>query len=154
MENGLYEKVIDNMSKKKIANKEYKKTRNVDNSEISRVLSITYQKIIRQTLLRMGSNTERVKFIENLNKTIGIEGFDYEDEKFKELLAIHNEENVFEQLNKYRPKTSISTSTLFTGNSGPTLKSELSREIRTADENNKKELKSLLSIKQKEDNPY
>ena len=35
---------------------------------------------------------------------------------------------------QYRPKTSISTSTLFTGNSGPTLESELSREIRTSDE--------------------
>ena len=134
MEYGLYEKILDNHSRKNLKDTKYKEIRNVDNSEISRVLSITYQKIIRQTLSRMSSNTERVEFIEDLNKTIGIEGFDYEDQKFKELLAIHNEKNVFEQLNKYRPKTSISTSTLFTGNSGPTLKSELSREIRTADE--------------------
>ena len=115
MEYGLYEKILDNHSRKNLKDTKYKEIRNVDNSEISRVLSITYQKIIRQTLSRMSSNTERVEFIEDLNKTIGIEGFDYEDQKFKELLA-------------------ISTSTLFTGNSGPTLKSELSREIRTADE--------------------
>lgn len=134
MEDGLYEKILDNHSRKDLKDTKYKEIRNVDNSEISKVLSITYQKIIRQTLSQMSSNTERVEFIENLNKTIGIEGFEYEDEKFKELLAIHNEENVFDQLNKYRPKTSISTSTLFTGNTGPTLESELRREIRTSDE--------------------
>lgn len=48
--------------------------------------------------------------------------------------AVHNGEDNFQQLIQYRPKTSIATSTLFTGNSGPSLESELRREIRTADE--------------------
>jgi HKD family nuclease len=82
----------------------------------------------------MNNDVERVKFIDKLNKTIEIEGFEYYEEKFKELIAIHSEKKDFDKLKKYRPKTSISTSTLFTGNSGPTLESELRREIRTADE--------------------
>lgn len=113
--------------------KEYKKIRNIDNSEISRVVSTTYGKIICETLLCMNNDCEKLEFIKNLNKTIGIEDFEYGDEKFKELLTVHNDEGVFNLLNKYRPKTSISTSTLFTGDSGPTLESEFSREIRTAD---------------------
>lgn len=49
-------------------------------------------------------------------------------------MTVHKEESNFKSLVEYRPKTPpISTSTLFTSNSGPTLESELSREIRTAD---------------------
>jgi len=134
MKNGLYEKVLDNLSKKELVNKKYKETRNIDNSEISQVLSITYQKIIREILSHKDKNIDKLKFIEDLNKTIGIQGFDYEDEKFKELISVHSEKEDFDQLVQYRPKTSIATSTLFTGNSGPSLESELRREIRTADE--------------------
>lgn len=121
MESGLYEKLLDNECKNTIEDKKYKKIRNIDSSEISRVVSTTYQKIIRATLSGMSNDIERIELIKNLNKTIGIEDFKYDDE------------DVFNLLNKYRPKTSISTSTLFTGYSGPTLESELSREIRTAD---------------------
>lgn len=134
MEYGLYEKILDSESKKELDNSRYKKIRNMDNSEMSRVISITYQRIIRETLSQFSSDKERVDFIENLNKTMGINTFEYNDERFKELISIHDEKVDFDILNKYRPKTSISTSTLFTGNSGPTLESELSREIRTADE--------------------
>ena len=132
MKNGLYEKILDNRFKRDLENKEHIETRNIDESEISRVLSITYQKAIRELLSQTKNETEREEFIEKLNKTIGIEGFTY-DKKFKELTSAHDEKKEFDILNKYRPRTSISTSTLFTGNSGPTLESELSREIRTAD---------------------
>lgn len=133
MESGIYEKLLNKASNKKIEENKYKKIRNIDESEVSRVLSTSYQKIIRETLSGLKDDLERVEFIKKLNRTIGIEDFEYHDEKFKELLTIHNDEDVFNLLNKYRPKTSISTSTLFTGNSGPSLESELSREIRTAD---------------------
>lgn len=132
MKNGLYEKVLDLKVKDDIKRKKYKETRNIDAKEVPRVLSITYQKAIREALLRIEENTEKIKFIEKLNEIIGIDSFDY-DEKFKELTLVHDEKRSFEELIKYRPKTSISSSTLFTGNSGPTLESELSREIRTAD---------------------
>lgn len=134
MEYGLYEKLLDLKSNKELEDKKYKAIRDVDNSEISRVLSITYQKVIREAFLQINTETERMEFIENLNNAIGIEGFENDDKKFKELIAIHDQKDYFDILNKYRPKTSISTSTLFTGNSGPTLESELCREIRTSDE--------------------
>lgn len=134
MKNGLYEKIINVQIKKQIESKKYNKFRNIDKSEVSRVLSINYQKIIREALLEIDDEEEKIEFIEKLNKTIGIQKFEYNDKKFEELVSIHDEKNEFDMLNKYRPKTSISTSTLFTGNSGPTLESELIREIRTANE--------------------
>lgn len=132
---GLYEKVLDAISKKELDNHKHKKVRIIDNSEVPKVLSIAYQKIIRETLLQLDNN-KRAQFIENLNNIIGRENFEYADGNFIELIAVHNNEHDFNHLNEYRPKTSISASTLFTGNTGPTLESELIREIRTADEIN------------------
>jgi len=133
MDNGLYEKLLDHITEMEIANKKYVDTRNIDDSEIPRVLSITYQKILRQLLSQMSKDVERLEFIQKLNETIGIKGFKKDDKKFKELLAVHDDESTYNILNTYRPKTSISTSTLFTGHSGPTLESELTREIFTSD---------------------
>lgn len=56
--------------------------KDVDNSEISRVLSVTYQKLIREAFLQINTETERIEFIESLNKVIGNEGFEYDDKKF------------------------------------------------------------------------
>ncbi len=134
MNNGLYEKILDNKLKRKLEDKNYKEIRNIDKSELANVLSTAYQKKIREILSQKDSDKEKQEIIKELNRAIGIEDFEYKDDKFKELLAVHNEEDNFNQLNQYRPKTSIATSTLFTGNSGPTLESELRREIRTADE--------------------
>ncbi|MGI6728623.1 MAG: DUF3427 domain-containing protein [Anaerovoracaceae bacterium] len=134
MKDGLYEKILDSISKQELENKNYKKIRNIDESELARVISISYQKIIRETLSQITNASEKLEFIQKLNNTIGIEDFEYENERFKELLAVHNDESGYSILNKYRPRTSISTSTLFTGNSRVTLESELSREIRTANE--------------------
>ena len=134
MENGIYEKLLDQYSKGKLKDKNYKKMRNIDNSEEAQILGIAYQNIIGEILSQKTSRAEELEFIKDLNRTIGIEDFEYNDEKFKEILTIHDDEKDFNELNNNRPKTSISTSTLFTGNSGPTLESELRREIRTADE--------------------
>lgn len=133
MNYGLYEKVLELMTEMQIDDNQLIMTRNIDTSEISRVLSITYQKKIREILSQKTDESERLEFIKKLNEVIGIEGFKIDNRSFKELLAIHNNEIDYNLLNTYRPKTSISTSTLFTGYSGPTLESELIREIRTAD---------------------
>jgi len=134
MKNGLYEKVLDLKSKQDLTCKSHKQTRNIDKTEVAKALSITYQKAIRQSLSELTTDIDRKQFIENLNETMGMDDFVYEDKKYKELLAIHDEQQEFNILNQFRPKTSISSSTLFTGNSGPTLESELKREIRTADQ--------------------
>jgi len=130
---GLYEKILNRKILDEIGENEYK-DRNIDNSELARVLSTEYQKKIRESLLQINSISERLDFIEKLNDTIGINGFLYADERFKELLSVHDNKEDFDILNEYRPKTSISTSTLFTGSTGLSLESELKREIRTSDE--------------------
>ena len=131
MGKGLYEKIIDKGLNDKIKESDLKVIRSIDKSELSSVLSISYQKFIYKTLLSIGEE-EKEEFLGNLNKTIGIDLVKEED-RFKELLLVHNDKEEFDNLKNNRPRTSISTSTLFTGNSGPTLESELSREIRTAD---------------------
>ncbi|NLJ91349.1 MAG: DUF3427 domain-containing protein [Clostridiales bacterium] len=65
---------------------------------------------------------------------LGIEDFELTDKGYAELLAIHDDKSSFNNLIKYRPRTSIAHSTLFTGSSSTTLESELTREIRTADQ--------------------
>ena len=66
MENGLYEKLLDSSSKKELEDKNYKQIRNVDNSELSNVLSITYQKMIREILLQKDKSVEKLEFISRL----------------------------------------------------------------------------------------
>lgn len=133
MKDGLYEKILDSKSKEKLKSKACIDIRNVDKSELSNVISITYQKIIRETLSQISDPKDKMELIRKLNETIGIDGFDYSDKGYKELLTVHHDENSFNTLKSFRPKTSIANSTLFTGNSATTLESELSREIRTAD---------------------
>lgn len=65
MKNGLYEKVLDLQSKEDLSDKNHKKTRNIDNSEVSRALSITYQKAIRQSLGQLTNDVERAQFIQS-----------------------------------------------------------------------------------------
>ncbi|NMB44313.1 MAG: NgoFVII family restriction endonuclease, partial [Clostridiales bacterium] len=134
LEDGLYERLIDSETKKDIQHKKYKGKRIIDKSELSNVVSIAYQKIIRETLSHIEKKEEKINFIKKLNNTIGIEDFELSQKGYEELLAVHNDERSFGNLIKYRPKTSIAHSTLFTGSSTTTLESELSREIRTADQ--------------------
>ena len=129
--NGLYENILIQSIKNKL-NEVHNKTRVVDKSESARVLATAYYKILRDILAEKDEG-ERAEFVNQLNDYIGSEIFCEEDKKFIELLAVHNDEKYLEQLMSNRPKTSISTSTLFTGYTGPTLESELKREIRTAD---------------------
>lgn len=134
MENGLYEKILDDVIKETLRTKAFKEIREVDHGEVPRVLAMTYQILIRDALSQILDFESRKKFIKNLNKAIGIDNFDDSMKKLQEVLVIHDSEMEFNQLKAYRPRTSIATSTLFTGYTGPTLESELSREIRTADE--------------------
>ncbi|NLW42863.1 MAG: NgoFVII family restriction endonuclease [Tissierellia bacterium] len=133
MDNGIYEKVLDLTTKEEIEDREYKDLRKLDDSELPRVFSAAYEGLIRQAL-NGADEQKKLELIEELNNAVGLEGFDYSEGKFKELLALHSDEEEFEILRKSRPRTSISSSTLFTGFTGPSLDSELKREIKTADE--------------------
>ncbi len=80
MRSGIYEKLLDNTSKKEIEQSKYKKIKNIDNSEVSRVVSTSYQKIIRETLSSLKDDRERVEVIKKLDKTIGIEAMEQKNQ--------------------------------------------------------------------------
>jgi len=134
MKYGLYEKVFDKLMEEKLLGKEFKKIRNVDGQEVSKVLSVAYQKLIQEALLDLKDEQARLDFLKRLNKTLGFAGFVGSTDKFQELLTYHGEEEEFKRLNESRPRISIAMSSLFTGNSELSLESELKREIQTADE--------------------
>jgi superfamily II DNA or RNA helicase len=132
MKDGIYEKLLDNATKEAldIGKSEIRK---VDASESPKVVSLAYQKIIR-SILAQKNDKERLVFIKELNEHIDIEEFSTDDkDKFEELLCVSNKDVLLNDLKELRPKTSLASSTLFTGSMGPSLESELKREIRTAD---------------------
>ena len=110
----------------------YNETRKVDKSESAKVLATAYYKILRK-ILSEKKEEEKIDFVRKLNKEIGNEILFEDDKNFLDLLALHEDKDILKKLIDDRPKTSISSSTLFTGYTGPTLESELRREIRTAD---------------------
>ncbi|MBG0764022.1 MAG: NgoFVII family restriction endonuclease, partial [Tissierellales bacterium] len=129
---GLYEKLLNYLTEKELEELGKYDTRKIDHSETSKVLSLAYQKMIREILYGMKKD-ERISFINDLNEHLGTDKFSVDGSNFIELLAYHNDEDIINYLSENRPRTSIANSTLFTGHSGPTLESELKREIRTAD---------------------
>ena len=131
MDFGLYEKLLDSELKNRISEL-HNETRKVDESESAKVLATAYYKILRK-ILSEKKDEEKIDFVRNLNKEIGNEILFEDDKNFLELLALHEDKNILKKLISDRPKTSISSSTLFTGYTGLTLESELRREIRTAD---------------------
>ncbi len=131
MDFGLYEKLLDSEVKNQISEL-YNETRKVDKSESAKVLATAYYKILRK-ILSEKKEEEKIDFVRKLNKEIGNEILFEDDKDFLELLALHEDKDILKKLIDNRPKTSISSSTLFTGYTGPTLESELRREIRTAD---------------------
>ena len=131
MDLGLYEKLLDSELKNQISEL-HNPTRKLDSSETARVLATAYYKILRK-ILSEKKDEEKIEFVEKLNKEIGNEILFEGEKNFLEILAVHDDEDVLKKLIRDRPKTSISSSTLFTGYNGPTLESELRREIRTAD---------------------
>ncbi len=131
MDFGLYEKLLDKELEDQISELHNEK-RKVDKSESARVLGTAHYKILRKILYEK-KEEEKIDFVRKLNKEIGSEIICDGDMKFLELLVVHENKDILKQLVKDRPKTSISSSTLFTGYTGPTLESELRREIRTAD---------------------
>lgn len=133
MENGLYEKIIDTELLNQIKEKEFNKKRKVDESEEARVLALAYQNHIYEKLLQKNKK-ERLSFVEYLNKIFETEEIKIDEGSYQELISMHEDYDSFNELNKHRPQTSIATSSLLTGYTGPTLESELRREIRTADE--------------------
>jgi superfamily II DNA or RNA helicase len=133
MKDGIYEKLLYKDTKEAL-NLKNADIRKVDASESPKVVSLAYQKIIRGILVQK-SDEERLDFIKDLNEYMGIEEFstNEKDSKFEELLCISEKDDSLNNLRDLRPKTSLASSTLFTGSMGPSLESELKREIRTAD---------------------
>ena len=134
MDNGLYEKVLRSLSRDPALDQKLIETRNIDKSDLDKVLSLEYQKVIRKLLTSLIDQDEKLEKIREINRVLGVDNFDYQDRSFKELLLVHDDEKMKRVLKEYRPRTSIAHTSLFTGSHGPSLVSELKREIRTADE--------------------
>ncbi len=132
MKKGLYEKVI-NLNEKNHLEEKLNSKREVDASEFPRTMSLAYQKIIRSALQHMENNDVKKDFIKNLNQIFPDAHFETQL-NLEELLAIAENQEELHNYIENRPLTSIAESSLFTGRSGPTLISELAREIRTSDE--------------------
>lgn len=133
MKNGLYEKIL-NIEEWQRLREEGKKssTRSVDKSEEARVISLGFQKLLRQ-ILSLKKPEERKSLVETLSKDLGEDELAFFDENFKELLAYHEDEKELKRLKNNRPLTSMASTSLITGTHGPSLVSELVREIHTAD---------------------
>jgi superfamily II DNA or RNA helicase len=128
---GLYEQVLDEKTKKQLEDFQYKTFRHIDASEIANVFSVALERNIREALDKAKNNNERLAIINGVRALVDEDASGFQD--FLQLLSLHFDKNELAQINQHRPKTSIALSTLFTGFSGPTLESELKREIRTAD---------------------
>lgn len=132
MKDGIYEKLLDKTTKE-VLDLQNADIRKVDASDSPKVVSLAYQKIIRG-ILAQKNDKERLEFIKELNEYIGIDEFSTDDKnKLEELLCVSEGNELLNDLKELRPKTSLASSTLFTGSMGPSLESELKREIRTAD---------------------
>ncbi len=133
MKEGIYEKVLDFETRKRSLEKGYQKIRKIDKSELAKVIAVDFEKSIRHALDHARSEDDRLALIQQLQAILGDSVYELEENNFLELLALHHDQEKLKDLQNSRPKTSISSSSLFTGISGPSLESELQREIRTAD---------------------
>lgn len=132
MKKGLYERIL---KEKDLIHDNRITKRKVDASEESKTLSINYQKFLREKLSSFEKLEDKISFIKDLNRFIGIDNYIDNDKDLIELTAYHDDELELKNLSEFRPKTSLSSSTLFVGSAnGPSLEGELRREIRTSDE--------------------
>src|SRR6056297_3710243 len=114
MQPGIYEKLLNHLTKKEIEKSGEYDTRKIDHSETPKVLSLAYQKMIREILSGMKKD-ERLEFISSLNEYIDGEDFLKDGNNFIELLAFDEDKEFVDYLKDNRPLTSIANSTLFTG---------------------------------------
>lgn len=63
MKYGLYEKVLDKNIKNKIKKENHSKVRLVDKSEMPKVISTAYEKLIYEEILNLKTDRERIDFI-------------------------------------------------------------------------------------------
>lgn len=135
MKNGLYEKMIDDVLKKDIENHTVEK-RLIEEAEEAQVISLAYQQALREKLRQL-TKVERIALIKKINEELNLPAFllegDIPDQNMVQLLAVHDNGESLKALTNNRPKSSLASSTLFTGQGSLTLESELRREIRTAD---------------------
>ncbi len=133
MKQGLYEMLLNADFEKLIREGKISQTRKVDDSELAKVISIDFEKAIRNAISNANNKEEKMAIINGLRDIINKDQLVLEDKKYIELLAVHEDEEGLEKLKSSRPRTSLASSTLFTGVTGPSLDSELRKEIRTAD---------------------
>jgi len=135
MKNGLYEKMIDEVLKQDMDNYSVKK-RVVEESEEAQVISLAYQKALREKLRQL-TKEERISLVSKISDELNLPAFllegDLLDKSMVQLLAVHDNRKSLDELINNRPKSSLAGSTLFTGQGSLTLESEIKREIRTAD---------------------
>lgn len=130
MKKGIYEKLIDIIEYDRL-NDNFS-VKDIDDSEVSRVISLEFQKILRKTL-NLIDDEDKKALIESLSDITNSNKPAIKDNKYIALEAYHDIRSELESLTYNRPLTSISTTSLLTGTNGPTLESELNREIRTSD---------------------
>ena len=133
MEDGIYEKIIDIRDRKKLS-KDNSRLRKLDKSDFDKNLSLNFDRKIRAKLSSIDDEEEKRAYIKKLNESLDLEDFYYEKDQPVELVAFSKEEDKLEYLAENRPRTSIANTILFTGSDGPSLESEFTREIKTADE--------------------
>lgn len=133
MEDGIYEKIIDIRDRKKLS-RDNSRLRKLDKSDLDKNLSLNFDRKIRAKLSSIADDEEKRAYIKKLNESLDLEDFYYEKDDPVELLAFSEEEDKLDYLAENRPRTSIANTILFTGSDGPSLESEFSREIKTADE--------------------
>lgn len=131
MKKGIYEKLIDVIEYDNLNDNFIIK--DIDDSEVSRVLSLEFQKILRRALNLIDDKDKKI-LIDGLSELTNSNKPATQDEKYIGLQAYHDMRSELDNLSSNRPLTSISTTSLLTGTmNDPTLESELNREIRTSD---------------------
>lgn len=133
MDKGLYELLIDNLLYKKLGKIRKEALRKVDESEEARVISLSFQKALRGILKDSTNSEDNRKLVQGILKFMEKDDLIYDGKNYEELLAYAEDARELTYLINNRPLTSISSTTLITGNNGPSLESELNREIRTSD---------------------
>ena len=131
MKKGIYEKLIDVIEYDNLNDNFIIK--DIDDSEVSRVLSLEFQKILRRALNLIDDKDKKI-LIDVLSELTNSNKPATQDEKYISLQAYHDMRSELDNLSSNRPLTSISTTSLLTGTMNDrTLESELNREIRTSD---------------------
>ncbi|MCD1147660.1 DUF3427 domain-containing protein [Peptoniphilus sp. KCTC 25270] len=139
MKKGLHEKILQISELCELERFKNKKIRKVDSSDLDLKVSLAYESLIRRKLNSI-SKEEKWPLLSKLNEILGVENFattsnEPSEWDLLELLALGKNSEDLYMYEHFRPRTSLSSSTLFIGGSSEhRMMDEIRREIRTADE--------------------